>query len=64
MLLSSTRFIAHVINQQVCSELLGLELCTLLLERPTEDSVEVAVEFTKEAGYTISDISPRGINGS
>lgn len=61
-LLSSVRFIAHLLNQQVCSEALGLELCALLLERPTEDSVEIAVEFIRECGYALQEQSPRGFN--
>nr|KAG5713469.1 hypothetical protein BaRGS_025017 [Batillaria attramentaria] len=46
--LSSTRFIAHLVNQQVAHEVISLEILTLLLENATEDSVEVAVSFLKE----------------
>lgn len=31
-------------------ELLALQLLTVLLEEPTDDSVEIAVNFTKEIG--------------
>eukprot|EP00727_Mastigamoeba_balamuthi_P005745 m51a1_g1790 putative pre-mrna-splicing factor cwc22 homolog (614) ;mRNA; f:389118-391668 len=61
-LISSTTFLAHLLNQQVCTEVLGLELLALLLERPTEDSVEVAVEFVTECGFTLQEQSPRGFN--
>jgi pre-mRNA-splicing factor CWC22 len=54
-------FLAHLINQQVVHELLALELLTLLLERPTDDSVEIAVGFLKECGATLSELSPKGI---
>lgn len=41
VLLAAARFIAHLVNQQVAHEILALELLTLLLEIPTDDSVEV-----------------------
>jgi len=31
-------------------EILGLELLTLMLENPTEDSVEIAADFMVECG--------------
>jgi len=37
--------IAHLVNQQICHELLALQMLALFLETPTEDSVEMAVEF-------------------
>ncbi|XP_060589870.1 pre-mRNA-splicing factor CWC22 homolog [Ruditapes philippinarum] len=60
--LSSTRFIAHLVNQQVAHEVLALEVLTLLLETPTDDSVEVSIGFLKECGQKLTDVSPRGIN--
>ena len=50
MAVSLARFIAHLVNQQVASELLVLQLIFLLLEHPTSDSVEIAVTVTKECG--------------
>ena len=41
------KFIGHLVNQQVLHELVALEALTLLLEDPTDDSVEVAVGFLK-----------------
>ena len=41
------KFIAHLVNQHVLYELVALELLTLLLDEPTDDSVEVAVGFVK-----------------
>eukprot|EP00897_Mesotaenium_endlicherianum_P004531 jgi/Mesen1/4105/ME000216S03356 len=41
VLLAATRFVAHLVNQLVAHEILALELLTLLLEAPTDDSVEV-----------------------
>jgi pre-mRNA-splicing factor CWC22 len=62
-LLASTRFIAHLVNQQVSGEILALEILALLLERPTDDSVEVAVGFAQECGYTLQELSPQGFTG-
>ncbi|KAG5566247.1 hypothetical protein RHGRI_002002 [Rhododendron griersonianum] len=39
-LLATVKFIGHLVNQQVVHELLALELLTLLLDKPTDDSVE------------------------
>ena len=50
-------------NQHVLHELLALELMTLLLESPTDDSVEVAVGFLKECGQKLTELSPRGTHG-
>lgn len=60
--MASTRFIAHLINQQVAHEVLALEILTLLLESPTDDSVEVAISFLKESGQKLSEVSPRGVH--
>lgn len=59
--LSSTQFIAHLVNQQVAHEVLALEILTLLLETPTDDSVEVAVGFLKESGQKLTEVTPRGV---
>ena len=48
-------------NQQVCHEILALEILTLLLENPTDDSVEVAVGFIKEIGLKLSEVSSRAL---
>uniref|UniRef100_A0A914WI86 Lethal protein 858 n=1 Tax=Plectus sambesii TaxID=2011161 RepID=A0A914WI86_9BILA len=57
-----SKFIAHLINQQVAHEVLALEVLTLLLESPTDDSVEVAIAFLKECGAKLTEVTPRGIN--
>jgi pre-mRNA-splicing factor CWC22 len=44
---ATVKFLAHLVNQQVLHELVALELLTLLLEDPSDDSVEVAVGFIK-----------------
>uniref|UniRef100_A0A8C7XEJ7 Pre-mRNA-splicing factor CWC22 homolog n=1 Tax=Oryzias sinensis TaxID=183150 RepID=A0A8C7XEJ7_9TELE len=60
--LTASKFVAHLINQNVAHEVLCLEMLTLLLERPTDDSVEVAISFLKECGLKLTEVSPRGIN--
>ncbi|KAL5225098.1 hypothetical protein ABZP36_011737 [Zizania latifolia] len=62
-LLAATKFIAHLVNQVVAHELVALELLTVLLENPTDDSVEVAVGFVKECGAMLQDLSPQGLHG-
>lgn len=42
-------------------EILALEILTLLVETPTEDSVEVAIAFLKECGQKLDDVSSRGM---
>ncbi|XP_062203918.1 uncharacterized protein LOC133906139 [Phragmites australis] len=61
-LLAATKFIAHLVNQVVAHELVALELLTVLLENPTDDSVEVAVGFVKECGAILQDLSPQGLH--
>ncbi|KAJ4776418.1 Pre-mRNA-splicing factor CWC22-like protein [Rhynchospora pubera] len=62
-LLAATKFIAHLVNQLVAHEIIALELLTVLLENPTDDSVEVAVGFVKECGALLQDITPLGLHG-
>ncbi|PKA57883.1 hypothetical protein AXF42_Ash012422 [Apostasia shenzhenica] len=62
-LLAATKFIAHLVNQQVAHEVIALELLTVLLVNPTDDSVEVAVGFIKECGSLLQDLVPQGLHG-
>ena len=60
--LAAARFLAALVNQHVAHELLALEVCALLLGTPTEDSVEVAVEFLQAAGAALTETSPGGVH--
>ncbi|XP_044750411.1 pre-mRNA-splicing factor CWC22 homolog [Coccinella septempunctata] len=60
--ISSTTFIAHLTNQGIAHEILALEILTLLVETPTDDSVEVAISFLKECGQKLTEVSSKGIN--
>lgn len=56
------KFIAHLVNHQVAHELLALQLLSVLLEEPTDDSVEIAVNFVKEVGQILEELSPQGLH--
>ena len=56
--LSSTTFIAHLCNQQVAHETVAAQLLLLLLHKPTDDSVEIAVGLTREVGHHLEEMSP------
>nr|XP_007148233.1 hypothetical protein PHAVU_006G191000g [Phaseolus vulgaris]ESW20227.1 hypothetical protein PHAVU_006G191000g [Phaseolus vulgaris] len=62
-LLAAVKFIGHLVNQQVSHEIIALELLTVLLEKPSDDSVEVAVGFVTECGSILQDLSPKGLHG-
>jgi len=60
--LSVSRYLAHLCNQKVAHEVVALQIATILLEKPTDDSVEVAVGFVREVGQFLTEISPKGVN--
>ncbi|KAK7865214.1 hypothetical protein R5R35_003929 [Gryllus longicercus] len=60
--ISAATFIAHLVNQRVAHEILALEILTLLVESPTDDSVEVAIAFLKECGMKLMEVSNKGIH--
>ncbi|TNY21633.1 armadillo-type protein, partial [Rhodotorula diobovata] len=60
---ATTTFLAQLVNQQVAHEVLALQVLVLLLERPTDDSVEIAVSFMREVGAFLAEHSARANNG-
>ena len=54
---SSTAFIAHLCNQQVVHEAVVAQILLLLLQKPTDDSVEIAVGLTREVGQHLEEMS-------
>ncbi|KAJ2604331.1 pre-mRNA-splicing factor cwc22, partial [Coemansia sp. RSA 1722] len=60
--ISTAMFLAHLTNQRVAHEVLAFQLVSLLLETPTDDSVEVAVSFMREVGAFLLDAAPRVLN--
>ncbi|SPO27541.1 related to Pre-mRNA splicing factor cwc22 [Ustilago trichophora] len=59
---STAMFLAHLVNQRVVHEVLALEILVLLLEKPTDDSVEIAVGFMREVGAFLSEEAPKANN--
>lgn len=55
--ISSTTFIAHLCNQQVAHETVVAQILLLLLHKPTDDSVEIAVGLTREVGQHLEEMS-------
>jgi len=58
--IAAIKFMAHLVNQKVASELLALHVATLLLERITDDSIEVCVSFMQEVGHVLQVVEPVG----
>ncbi|KAI8084534.1 MIF4G-domain-containing protein [Halteromyces radiatus] len=61
--LAVCRFIAHLTNQLVVQEILAMQMLFLMLERPTDDSVEIAVGFMREVGAHLAAVNPKVDNG-
>ncbi len=57
-----SKFIGHLVNHRVANELLALQLLGVLLEQPTNDSVEIAAAFVKDVGKSLEELSPRGLH--
>ena len=57
--ISSTTFIAHLCNQQVAHEMVAAQILLLLLNKPTDDSVEIAVGLTREIGQHLEEMNPK-----
>lgn len=60
---ATSTFIAHLVNQGVAHEIVALQILVLLLEKPTDDSVEIAVGFMREVGAFLAENSPKANNG-
>ncbi|KAJ3553424.1 hypothetical protein NPX13_g10890 [Xylaria arbuscula] len=54
---SSTLFLAHLANQQVVHEMLVAQILLLLLQKPTDDSVEIAVGLLKNVGAHLEEMN-------
>ncbi|KAH7705275.1 pre-mRNA-splicing factor CWC22, partial [Aphelenchoides avenae] len=55
-----SKFIGHLANQRVAHEILVLEMLILLMEQPTDDSIEVAITLLKECGEMLTKVTPKG----
>lgn len=54
--------LAHLVNQQIVHEILALQVLALLLERPTADSVELAVGLARECGQYLEECASRAFH--
>lgn len=59
--LSSTTFLAHLCNQEVCHEIIILEIAHLLLINPTDDSVDICCGILKHCGLFLSEVSSNAV---
>eukprot|EP00891_Asterochloris_glomerata_P000573 jgi/Astpho2/573/e_gw1.00013.9.1_t len=57
------KFIAHLINQQVAHEVLGLQILMMLLDPPTDDGVEAVLQFLADVGATLQEFSSAALRG-
>lgn len=55
-------FLGHLVNYRVAHEIVVLQLLMLLLENPTDDSVEIAVGLMREVGAFLTEVSPKPAN--
>lgn len=55
---TSLEMIAHLINQQVISDVIGFEILLILLENSTSDSIELCVSFLKSSGEALEKLNP------
>ncbi|CAF4356414.1 unnamed protein product [Rotaria sp. Silwood2] len=60
--LSTIKFIGHFINQNILHSLVALEMLVVLLENPTDDSVELAIEFLNICVEKLSQVSLHGLD--
>ncbi|ORX98421.1 armadillo-type protein [Clohesyomyces aquaticus] len=54
---SSSMFLSHLVNQQVVHEVLIAQMLLLLLNKPTDDSVEIAVGIMREVGQFLEEMN-------
>jgi pre-mRNA-splicing factor CWC22 len=60
--MATTKMIAHLINQRIVGEYVGLQILMMMLLQPSEDSVEIACDFMVEVGQVFSEVTPQCAN--
>ena len=61
-LFSTTKMIAHLINQQVNDSVLAFGILIILIEFISDDSIEVICNFLMECGQFLSENNPKETN--
>ncbi|KAI6172776.1 MI domain-containing protein [Aphelenchoides besseyi] len=56
------KFLAHLANQRVAHEVIILEILFLLMDKPTDDSIELTITLLKESGEMLSKVVPKGLH--
>ena len=56
---STTTFITHLVNQSLAHDIIALRIFVLLLEWPTDNSVEITMGFMHKVGAFLSKNSPK-----
>ncbi|KAJ1614926.1 NIC+MI domains containing protein [Cryptosporidium canis] len=59
---STLIFMAQLVNHKVVHELTALQVCLFLIEKFTDDSIEVCISFIRECGEFLLENSPQGLN--
>ncbi|KAF2476323.1 MIF4G-domain-containing protein [Lindgomyces ingoldianus] len=54
---ASSMFLSHLVNQQVVHEVIIAQMLLLLLNKPTDDSVEIAVGIMREVGQFLDEMN-------
>jgi pre-mRNA-splicing factor CWC22 len=60
VLTAAVQFLAHLFNQKVVSEFLILQVGMLLLDKVTDDSIEVCCSFLQQCGQILEEVSAQG----
>ena len=61
ILMSVCKFIAHLFNQRVVSEMVILQIVTIFLEKLSSDSVKVCCHMLFDCGDMLSQVSSKGM---
>lgn len=55
---TSLKMIAHLVNNQIVTDILAFEILLLFLENYSADSIDLACDFMKECGQTLESTNP------
>jgi pre-mRNA-splicing factor CWC22 len=55
------KFLAHLFNQRIISEVVILQVVTIFLEKLSSDSMKICCQLLFECGATLSEVSSKGV---